>query len=122
MAARYDLKVDQGSDAKLRFVFKHQGNPLDFTGFTAVMQICFGTYMADAADTLTSENGRLVMEQKEGKIQILFPSQVTELYQPGTYFYDLEIESPDGEVTRLLEGEIQIVPEVTRLRINKKSH
>jgi hypothetical protein len=32
----------------------------------------------------------------------------------GRYVYDVEITSSGGEVTRVLEGQVEVTPEVTR--------
>jgi hypothetical protein len=38
----------------------------------------------------------------------------TSALKAGTYVYDLELEAPNGEVIRLIEGRFVITPEVTR--------
>lgn len=116
MAAKHDLKIDQGTDTSIKFVLKKNSLPLDLAGYKAAMQLRQAAYSVEAIDTLTTENGRLSIEPAEGKITAVFPNKSTEQYPPGYLVYDLEIETVSGEITRILQGRVQIIAEVTRVK------
>ena len=42
------------------------------------------------------------------------PNATTAALSPGKFYYDLEIESGGGVVTRLLQGVARVTPNVTR--------
>ena len=49
-----------------------------------------------------------------GKINLTANPTATAAVEEGIYVYDLEIESSAGNVTRILEGQVTVTPEVTR--------
>ena len=91
MAAKHDLKIDQGTDTAIKFVLKKDTLPLDLAGYKAAMQLRYAAYSDEAIDTLTTENGRLTIEPGEGKITAVFPHEITESYEPGYLVYDLSL-------------------------------
>lgn len=119
MAAKNNFKIDQGADAVISFVLKDRNGPLDLTGFSAAMQMRASVFADEALDTLTTDNGRLVIDALEGKITASFPHVITERYIGQSAVYDIEIESADGVIKRVLEGAIKICPEVTRVRCKR---
>lgn len=120
MAAKSNFSIDQGADAVISFVLKNSEGPIDLSGYSAAMQMRVSHYATEAVDTLTTDNGRLVLDALNGKITAIFPNAITEKYQAQSVVYDIEIENADGIIKRVLEGNIQIKPEVTRVR-NKRS-
>jgi len=63
--------------------------------------------------SLTVGNG-ITITGSTGTISITLTAGQTTTLIPGTYVYDVEIQSPNGEVIRLLEGKFIVTPEVTR--------
>ena len=49
-----------------------------------------------------------------GKINLIATATQTTAIEEAIYVYDLEIESSAGSVTRILEGQVTVTPEVTR--------
>ena len=119
MAAFYTMEIDQGADASFCFCFEDEIGALSFPDHTAAMQIRRSTFSNDVIDTLTTDNGRLVMDCEGGKITVLFPCAITEKYPSGVAHFDIEVESPSGTITRLLDGKIEINAEVTHARCSK---
>lgn len=117
MAASHNFKIDQGTDASIIFVLKKKDTPLDLTGYKAAMQVRLAAHTLEPTDTLTSENGRLVIVPTEGKITAKFPHSVTETFKPGYLVYDLEIQNSSGEIKRIVEGRIHVSAEVTRVSV-----
>jgi len=63
---------------------------------------------------LTDGNGRITIGGANGEIDLFIDDADTEALTIESGFYDLEIESPAGIVTRLVEGTFQLSTEVTR--------
>lgn len=114
--AEYDFRINQGADLTVPFLLlDDSGRSIDLTGYTAAMQVRIRVYSTEAVDTLTSENGRLVIESSEGRITAKFPHEITETYPAQTLVYDIEITSAENEITRILQGKIIVSAEVTRV-------
>lgn len=115
MANRYDLSIDQGSDKNLPLIFKDaEGELLDLTGYKAAMQVRKTLESDEAADTLTTENGRISIDPETATVTLLFPHETTSAMAAGRFVYDLELIS-DDTVTRVMEGVFTLRREATRV-------
>jgi hypothetical protein len=78
----------------------------------------FNTETRDPAPTIvaeyTTENGSLTINESAGAITLLIPPAATAAYDPKSYVYDLEVESPTGETTRIIQGKFIVRAEVTK--------
>lgn len=86
--------------------------PVDLTGFTARMTIkdkVGGTELM----ALTTGNGRIVIDEANFKITLLVSATDTAAIAWKKGVYDLELESPTGVVTSLMDGKITVSLEVT---------
>lgn len=115
MAGRYDFEMDQGATFVLPITWQDEsGDPVDLAGFTARMHLRSPRNAPDPALELTSENGGIALVA-DGEIELrIAPAHTSPLAADKVYHYDLELASPTGEVTRLIEGEITLRREVTR--------
>lgn len=115
MAEIYELNINQGSNLSLEIALKNaDGTPLNLTGYTARMQLRASYTSPQVIVELTTENGRLVITPLTGLVTLLLSAATTAALVAKTYVYDLEIVSASGFVTRMLQGEAVISPEVTR--------
>lgn len=121
MAAIADFNIDQGTDKTVYFALKDENGPLNLRGYLAAMQVRLYAFSEDAIDTLTVDNGGLQIDEEGGRVIANFKHEFTEKYPcKGTpLVYDLELESPDGKITRVVEGKITVSPEVTRVQSNR---
>ena len=90
-------------------------SPVDISGYTARMQIRRTLESTSPMISLTTENNRLVVNPGDEANQILInlsDAETSTLTTNGVY--DLEIESPDGVVSRILQGAVTVSLEVTR--------
>lgn len=87
--------------------------PVSLAAFTARMQI---RATADAATTLASlvSPTDIVLDDTTHTITISISATATAAYTFTNAVYDLELVSAGGVVTRLLEGSVTVLPEVTR--------
>lgn len=116
MAAQYDLVIDQGATFTRTFVYKDDdGNVIDLTDYEARMQIRAHPTSVQYVYSTTTDGGDLTITAGEGKVALEIPDDTTQAFPaPFVGAYDIEIESPDGVVTRLVEGSVRVTPNVTR--------
>lgn len=110
MAIYSNLTIDQGSTfSAFVDVTDADGDALDLTGFSVAGQIR-KTYSSSTAIDFTAA----VSSAINGSIQITLSDTQTNNLKAGRYVYDIEIISEAGEVTRVLEGQVEVTPGVTR--------
>ena len=113
MTARFNFEIWRGTDADYVLALRDGRGPMDLTGFEADMQIRSAeddTWL----DSLKTSDERLVIEDG-GRIRITFPRGITAEYTPGRFYWDLLIESPDGRLTRVIDGWICVHSGVRRV-------
>lgn len=113
MAGRYKITIDQGTTWRQLMTYKEDGDPTDLTTYTARMQIRPSFESATVLATLTTANGGITLGGALGTVLLTLTATQTAAIPPGTYLYDLELVN-GPEVTRLVEGQVVVRPEVTR--------
>lgn len=114
-AGIYDIYIEQGATYNQPLVWKDSsGTAVNVTGYTARMQIRKTVDATTIILTLTTENGRITVGGANGLITLLVSAADTAALTTFCGVYDLEVISPTGVVTRLLEGQVEISKEVTR--------
>lgn len=133
MAGIYDFNTDQGATLQQLITWRQpqttqqviddeDGTPVDLTGYTARMQLRTAVDSDAVVLELTTENDRIILGDQEaatptytnGQIRLLVDAETMEDVPAAKYKYDLELISAGGIVTRLLQGKIKVVAEVTR--------
>jgi hypothetical protein len=112
--APINLRLPQGATWDIVLTWTDdEGLAIDVTDYTAAMQA--RTRADDTAPTidLSSADGTLILGGAAGTINIHVSAADTALYPAGRYRYDLEVAS-GPEVTRLIEGSLEVTPEITR--------
>jgi hypothetical protein len=113
-----DITIKAGTDFQLQVTYKNpDGSPVNLTGFSARMMVKRDYSDATPLVSLTtvdSTQGLLTLGGAAGTIDIWIKNAHTTTLAKGTGVYDLEIVSGSGLVTRLLEGSVEITPEVTK--------
>ena len=118
MAQYEDLIIDQGADVAVEIkLLEKDGSVKDLTGFSAAAKMK-RSYNADSDNTQafttiidanTPENGILILELSNTQ---------TDALKAGRWVYDVEISYVDSDgdrvIERVLEGNIQVTPSVTR--------
>ncbi len=116
----HDLITDQGSTVHQVFGVKNSAKkPITLTGYTARMQVRqWDTENRDPAPIViaeyTTENGYLTVNGAAGTVTLLIPPADMAAYEPKSYVYDVEVESPEGETTRIIQGKFIVRAEVTK--------
>jgi len=115
MAGAHDLLLEQGATFSRSITWKDEdGAPINITGYSARLQVRKDASSPTTVLEMTTTNGRISITGPSGILNLTVAASDTEDLPPGSYLYDLELESPGGVVTRLLEGSLSISPEVSR--------
>lgn len=115
MTERYDMTCDQGATFIREITLTDdQGNPLNYTGYTAEMQIRKSHSDPVSVLDVNTTNGRVTVSGAIGLFRILISDEDTSALVPRTYVYDLLAVSPEGTKDRILEGNFVVSPGVTR--------
>ena len=110
MAVYANLTVDQGSDFSSTITVEDvNGNITNLSGYTARAQVR-RTYNSVTAYSMTAT----IASAGAGQIGISLDSTTTSAMKPGRYVYDVEMISSGGVVTRVVEGQVEVMPRVTR--------
>ena len=108
MAITRDIEINQGSDWTMTLILKNDDKTvINLTGYTAKMQARkTQSNSAQLYDTLSTEAGneRIVITALEGKIVLTTPNLISTAYLFDSAYYDLEIVSAGGLITRLMQG------------------
>ncbi len=113
--AKVKLTILQGATFRKRLTWRTSaGEPIDLTGCTARMHIRVRLNDPTPFLTLTTENGRISLGGINGQVNLFISDADTTMIQQNGGVYDLEIQHPNSDVTRLAEGSVTISKEVTR--------
>lgn len=113
MAATYNTTIDQGADWFINFTYENpNGTPVNITGYTAALQIRTSPLAKTTVLSLTNGSG-ITITGATGLIACQATAAQTTAITNGRYAYDLEITG-SGIVTRIIQGTIEVSPQVTR--------
>lgn len=114
-AAPYNFTIEQGTTFTVSFAYRDSaGAPINLNGYVARMHARQPLESSRTLINATTANGLLVITAVTGTITLNLTATQTAALSFTTARYDLEIESPAGIVTRLVEGTITLSKEVTR--------
>jgi len=111
MAVTSNLVIDQGSDFNivLRYL-DDEGTAVDLTGYQARSKMRRSYYSANATTF-----GVSITDPANGNVTITLDSNTTANLKAGRYVYDVEVvANATYTVTRIVEGTITVMPEVTK--------
>jgi hypothetical protein len=116
MAVDYDTTINQGADWYINFQYKDTATntPINITGYTAALQLRSLPSDTTTALSLTSPSGGITITGATGLVEVHATAVQTGAIVTGYYYYDCEITSPTNVVTRLIQGQILVSPQVTR--------
>jgi hypothetical protein len=111
MAIISNIIIDQGSTFQADIdVTDSAGDALNLTGYTVAGQMR-KTYTSTTATNFTGQ----VQSATGGTVRISLSATQTNALKAGRYVYDTEItKTATGEVTRVIEGQVDVTPSVTR--------
>lgn len=111
MALVANLVIDAGSDFQTTIFVRDSNDRIPNLGNYDVRGQLRKTY---GSNTFWDFNAFVVNAEK-GSISINLVAETTATLKPGRYVYDVEIIDNDTDlVTRVVEGQIEVTPRVTR--------
>ena len=109
-AAYTNLYIEQGTTFSTSITLDDvYGNVYNLVGYTANSQIRKSYYSANATAIFTTTT-----TPREGVIYLTLSSATTANIAAGRYVYDTKITDSGNNVTRVLEGIVEVSPSVTR--------
>jgi hypothetical protein len=114
MAVQYIVEIDQGADWFFNVTYENPaGTPVNITSYTAALQLRSLPESTTAVLSLATGSG-ITITGASGLVAVHATAAQTGGIIAGDYYYDLEITSPMGIVTRLVQGQAILNPQVTR--------
>ena len=112
-AGDYDIICEQGSTFSRTLTVKDSaGDARNLSSFSGKMQVRKLVTSTDTLVELSTTNGKMTLNSS-GEISLsLTATDTAAIASSGVY--DLEITSSGGAVERVVEGEFNLIPEVTR--------
>jgi len=111
--ATLNLNCWQGANFDYSLTWQTNGTAVNLTGYSARMQVRETYDSTTPVLSLTSGSG-ITLGGTAGSIILEATATTTAGVPSGQYVYDLELVTGGGYVTRLLEGNFTVDPEVTR--------
>jgi hypothetical protein len=111
MATVSNLFVDAGANySNIITVAASNGQPLDLTGYTVASQMR-KSYQSSTAYNFTAS----VYNAATGKVRLQLSDTQSAAIPAGRWLYDVEITSPSGTKTRVVEGIVTVSPQITQI-------
>jgi len=110
-----DLYIQQGCDfTYVLSLQNNDGSPLSLTSYTAQMQVRETPSHSTILLELSTANSRIINGGPTGQLTLTLNNVTTSAIAWRSGVYDLEITSPGGVVSRIIEGNVTVGLEVTR--------
>ena len=112
-AGEYDIICEQGATfARTLTVKDSSGTARNLSSYSGKMQVRRTIGASSVLIELSTTNGRMALNSS-GEIALSITASDTAAITDGGV-YDLEITSSGGAVERVVEGDFNLIPEVTR--------
>lgn len=108
-----DLELPQGQTWDNQFVWESDGAAVDLSGFIARMMLRTTAEAASPTVSLSTATSTMTA-LSNGTIGLSYSAISSAAITAATYLYDLEVQSPSGNVRRLMEGKAIVTREITR--------
>lgn len=109
----HNVTCFQGATFDLNFTVKLAGTAIDLTGYTARMQVRESADAGTAILSLATGGSGITLGGTAGSVAVTAAATATAGVAGGQYVYDMELVS-GSVVTRILQGNFKVIPEVTR--------
>ena len=109
-AGTYNFTIEQGTTFSRVLTLQENSSAMNLTGYSVASQM---RSTHDSSSIVATFSGS-VTNASSGQITLSLTNSQTSAIEEAIYVYDVEITSGTGTVTRILEGNITVTPEVTR--------
>ena len=114
-AGTWNITIEQGADLSLPLLFTDASdNPVDLTGWSAEMMIRTSANDPNPLITLSTEGGGIILGGTAGTIVITIDEATTQQFNAEAAVYDLRMQDSLGKHLRLIQGQVNISPAITR--------
>ena len=110
-AGTYNFTIEQGTTFSRVLTLQENSSAMNLTGYSVASQMRSTHDSSTVVATFTGS----VTNASSGQITLSLTNSQTSAIEEAIYVYDVEITSGAGAVTRILEGNITVTPEVTLL-------
>ena len=112
-AGSHNFKIEQGADFNNTITYEDaSGNKINLSGATITLKAKDNRSDTNFVINLSVGNGITLSNPSQGEFTIAIPAATTATYDWNRAFYDLDI-TLSGVVTRLLQGQIQVIKSVS---------
>ena len=109
-AGTYNFTIEQGTTCSRVLTLQENGSAMNLTGYSVASQM---RSTHDSSSIVATFSGS-VTNASSGQLTLSLTNSQTSAIEEAIYVYDVEITSGAGAVTRILEGNVTVTPEVTR--------
>lgn len=113
--ATYNIVVYQGDDDSFILTYNTGGIIANLTGYSAQMDVRTSRSATTTSASFNSAGGGITIDGPNGKITVALPRATTAALAPADYVYDLQIVSPTGAITTVVQGLFTVIQEVTHV-------
>lgn len=112
MAAYVELYVDKGTSFqnKITLTDDSTNTSINLSGYSARSQLRRSYYSTNASANIVCT----ISDAANGEITMSLSASNTSNIMAGRYLFDVQTTNPIGAVTRVLEGTLTMLPEITR--------
>lgn len=111
-ALEFDFEIEQGSDQAWQWPVQNGGVDVDLTEYTLRGQVRKNDKDATVLYEWSTTLGNATCDA--GSFTIFAPAADSSTWVWRKGVYDIELTAPGGSITRVLEGTVEVDPEVTR--------
>ena len=109
-AGTYNFTLEQGATFNRILTLQENSSAMNLTGYSVASKF----RSTHDSSTVVGTFKCTISDATAGEITMQMTNSTTAAIEEGIYVYDLEITNSAGTVTRLMEGNITVNPEVTR--------
>ena len=109
-AGTYNFILEQGATFNRQLTVNDDGSVMNLTGYSVASKMRSTPDSSTVVGTFTCT----ISAASAGEITMQMTNSTTAAIEEGIYVYDLEITASSGTVTRIMEGNVTVNPEVTR--------
>lgn len=102
------LKITRGTTYSIAFTFKRNGIAASLVGSTVRFTAKASEYDTDTTDTTAVISKNVTTGLVDGTATITINPADTATLEPGTYFYDIKVSTPTGDIYKCDEGKIKL--------------
>ena len=109
-AGTYNFILEQGATFNRILTLKENNAVMNLTGYSVASKMRSTHDSSTVVGTFTCT----ISDAANGKITMQMTNSTTAAIEEGIYVYDLEITASSVTVTRIMQGNVTVNPEVTR--------